>query len=35
MKLRKQYQDQVDVFAKVCHRLAHNMHVTGYGGNPL
>lgn len=28
-----QYQHQVDTFIKVCHRLAQNMYVTGYGGN--
>ena len=33
MKLRKQYQDQVEAFTKVCRRLARNMYVTGYGGN--
>jgi len=33
MKVRKQYQDQVEAFTKVCHRLAQNMYVTGYGGN--
>jgi len=35
MKLRKQYQDQVEAFTKVCHHLAHNMYVTGYGGDAL
>lgn len=33
MKLRKQYEEQVEAFTKVCHRLARNMYVTGYGGN--
>ena len=33
MKLRKQYHDEVKAFTKVCHRLARNMYVTGYGGN--
>jgi len=33
MRLRKQYQDQVEAFTRVCRRLARNMYVTGYGGN--
>ena len=33
MKLRKEYQDQVKTFTEVCHRLAKQMYVTGYGGN--
>jgi L-fuculose-phosphate aldolase len=33
MKLRKEYQDQVKTFTKVCRRLAKRMYVTGYGGN--
>jgi len=33
MSLRKKYKKQVKRFVKVCHRLAKNMYVTGYGGN--
>ena len=33
MKLRKKYKSEVKTFVKVCRRLAHNMYVTGYGGN--
>ena len=33
MDLRSKYAPQVEMFTKVCHRLAHNMYVTGYGGN--
>lgn len=33
MKLRNQYQDEVKAFTQVCHRLARNMYVTGFGGN--
>jgi len=28
-----QYAQQVEAFVAVCHRLAKNMYVTGYGGN--
>lgn len=33
MNFITRYQNQVDTFIKVCHRLAQNMYVTGYGGN--
>jgi L-fuculose-phosphate aldolase len=33
MTLLLKYQDQVASFVGVCHRLAKNMYVTGYGGN--
>ena len=33
MTLLQKYQDQVASFVGVCHRLAKNMYVTGYGGN--
>jgi len=33
MKLLKKYKPEVKIFVKVCHRLARNMYVTGYGGN--
>ena len=33
MKLTKQYAEQVAIFVRVCHRLAADKYVTGYGGN--
>jgi L-fuculose-phosphate aldolase len=33
MTLLSKYQMQVEAFVGVCHRLAQNMYVTGYGGN--
>jgi len=33
MSLLTKYGQQVEIFLKVCHRLAHHMYVTGYGGN--
>ncbi len=33
MTLLTQYKSQVKTFVKVCHRLARNLYVTGYGGN--
>ena len=33
MKIRKKYKKEVKQFVQVCHRLAKNMYVTGYGGN--
>ncbi len=33
MDLRSRYAPQLEMFTRVCHRLAHNMYVTGYGGN--
>jgi len=33
MNLRSKYAQQVEMFTRVCHRLAQNMFVTGYGGN--
>jgi L-fuculose-phosphate aldolase len=33
MSFLTQYEQQVDSLVKVCHRLAQNMYVTGYGGN--
>ncbi|MFW5754722.1 MAG: class II aldolase/adducin family protein [Marinilabiliaceae bacterium] len=33
MKLIEKYQSEVKQFLKVCHKLAANMYVTGYGGN--
>jgi L-fuculose-phosphate aldolase len=33
MKLIEKYQKEAKIFLKVCHRLAANMYVTGYGGN--
>jgi L-fuculose-phosphate aldolase len=33
MKLLAKYKNEVASFVKVCHRLAQNMYVTGYGGN--
>lgn len=33
MNLHKHYKSEVKMFVKVCHRLARNMYVTGYGGN--
>lgn len=33
MTLLAKYEDQVKAFVGVCHRLAANMYVTGYGGN--
>jgi L-fuculose-phosphate aldolase len=33
MTLLSQYREQVETFVGVCHRLAANMYVTGYGGN--
>ncbi len=29
----RKYSDEVQAFVNVCHRLARNMYVTGYGGN--
>ena len=33
MSLLIKYESQVSTFVSVCHRLAQNMYVTGYGGN--
>jgi L-fuculose-phosphate aldolase len=33
MTLLQKYAEQVETFVGVCHRLADNMYVTGYGGN--
>jgi L-fuculose-phosphate aldolase len=33
MSLYDDYSTQLDTFVGVCHRLARNMYVTGYGGN--
>ena len=33
MTLLAKYEEQVQAFVDVCHRLAANMYVTGYGGN--
>ena len=33
MTLRQQYKKQIKRFVRVCHRLAKNMYVTGFGGN--
>jgi L-fuculose-phosphate aldolase len=33
MTLLQKYGEQVETFVSVCHRLADNMYVTGYGGN--
>ncbi len=33
MDFRSRYAQQLEMFTRVCHRLAHNMYVTGYGGN--
>jgi L-fuculose-phosphate aldolase len=33
MSLLKKYETEVGMFLKVCHKLAANMYVTGYGGN--
>jgi len=33
MSLLSKYEKEVTMFVKVCHRLAHNMYVTAYGGN--
>lgn len=33
MSLLKKYENEVGMFLKVCHKLAANMYVTGYGGN--
>lgn len=33
MKLRKKYKKEIKKFVRVCHRLAKNMYVTGFGGN--
>ncbi len=33
MSLLIKYEPQVSTFVSVCHRLAQNMYVTGYGGN--
>ncbi len=33
MSLLTKYASQVSTFVSVCHRLANNMYVTGYGGN--
>lgn len=33
MSLLKKYEKEVGMFLKVCHKLAANMYVTGYGGN--
>ena len=31
--LRNKYKKEIQLFVKVCHRLAKNMYVTGLGGN--
>ena len=33
MKLREKYEAEVKQFVKVCHALAADKYVTGYGGN--
>ncbi|MBN1584150.1 MAG: class II aldolase/adducin family protein [Anaerolineae bacterium] len=33
MSLLQKYESEVEQFVAVCHRLAKNMYVTGYGGN--
>ena len=33
MSFLAKYEQKVAAFVKVCHRLAENMYVTGYGGN--
>jgi L-fuculose-phosphate aldolase len=33
MKLLEKYNKQANQFVKVCHRIARNMYVTGFGGN--
>ena len=33
MRLREKYKKEVKQFVKVCHRLAKNLYVTGFGGN--
>jgi len=33
MNLQAKYEQQINTFIRVCHRLADNMYVTGYGGN--
>jgi L-fuculose-phosphate aldolase len=33
MSLLSKYEKEAGIFLKCCHRLAHNMYVTGYGGN--
>jgi L-fuculose-phosphate aldolase len=33
MSLQEKYKQEIQQFVKVCHRLAKNMFVTGYGGN--
>lgn len=33
MDLFDQYQDKIEVFVDVCHRLSVNKYVTGFGGN--
>jgi L-fuculose-phosphate aldolase len=33
MGLLERFRSQIETFVKVCHRLAKNMYVTGYGGN--
>ena len=33
MTYQEKYAEQVQAFVSVCHRLAGNMFVTGYGGN--
>jgi L-fuculose-phosphate aldolase len=33
MSYLSKYEKPVEAFVKVCHRLAQNMYVTGYGGN--
>jgi L-fuculose-phosphate aldolase len=33
MSYLSKYEKSVEIFVRVCHRLAQNMYVTGYGGN--
>lgn len=33
MNLHDKYKKEIKLFVKVCHRLAKNMYVTGFGGN--
>lgn len=33
MSLLNKYKQETDTFLKVCHKLARQMYVTGYGGN--
>ncbi len=33
MELHNKYTSEIKTFIKVCHKLAANMYVTGYGGN--